>query len=376
MSGYRVAHLASVHRRDDVRIFRKQCGSLAANGYDVTLVVADGRGDEVSEGVAIVDAGRLPGRLNRMFRTSRRVYGKAVSLDADLYHLHEPELLPVGLKLKRSGKKVVFDSHEDVPTQMLAKPYLGLVSRRALAAAYARFERYACRRLDGIVAATPFIRDRFLEIHPRTLDIGNFPAIGELDAGRPWEEKREEVCYVGGISAHRGIREVVRALGLMETGARLNLAGVFSEPGVEAEVKAYPEWKRVNELGFLGRDGVRSAMGRSVAGLVTLFPLPNYVDAQPIKMFEYMSAGIPVIASDFPLWREIVEGNDCGLLVDPLDPKSIAAAIDRLVKDPALARRMGENGRSAVMKRYNWSIEERKLLDFYENVLSGRGGRP
>jgi len=376
MSRFRVAHLGSVHRRDDVRIFRKECRSLAANGYDVTLVVADGRGDERRDGVAIVDAGRLPGRLNRMLRTSRRIYRRAASLDADLYHLHEPELLPVGLKLKRSGKKVVFDSHEDVPTQMLAKPYLGPLSRRALAAAYFLYERYACRRMDGIVAATPFIRDRFLGIHSRALDIRNFPEAGELDAGVPWEEKRAEVCYVGGIFAHRGIRELVRALGLLETGARLNLAGTFSEPDLEAEVKGWPEWGRVNEMGFLDRDGVREAMGRSVAGLVTLLPLPHYMDAQPVKMFEYMSAGIPVIASDFPLWREVVEGNDCGLLVDPLDPGAIAAAIDRLVRDPSLARRMGENGRAAVLKRYNWSVEERKLLDFYEAVLAGRGAAP
>lgn len=368
-----IAHLSSVHPRDDIRIFHKQCRSLAAHGYDVTLIVADELGDECKDGVKIVDVGRLPGRLNRMFKITGRVFDKAVALDADLYHLHEPELIPVGLKLKGLGKKVIFDSHEDVPKQILSKQYLGPVSQRLLSGAFTMYERYACCRLDGIVTATPFIRDKFLGINPRTLDVNNFPLIGELDAAVPWVEKREEVCYVGGIAAIRGIREVVRACGILQTNARLNLAGAFSEPAVEAEVKAYSGWARVNDHGFVDRAGVRNLLGRSLAGLVTFLPLPNHVDAQPNKMFEYMSSGVPVIASDFPLWREIIGGNDCGLCVDPLDPEAIAGAIDRLVKNPDLARRMGENGRAAVLKKYNWSIEEGKLMDFYASILVDRG---
>ncbi|MBE0602483.1 MAG: glycosyltransferase family 4 protein [Deltaproteobacteria bacterium] len=368
--------MTSAHPRDDVRIFHKQCRSFAAHGYEVTLIVADNLGDELRDGVKIVDAGRLPGRLNRMFRTTGRVFEKAVALSADLYLLHDPELIPIGLRLKRMGKKVVFDSHEDVPKQMYSRPYLGPVSQRLLSAAFSLYERFACRRLDGILAATPFIRDKFLEINPRTLDVNNYPFVGELDAAVPWGEKREEVCYVGVITGTRGIREVVRACGCLGTNARLNLAGVFSEPDVEAEVKALPGWSRVSERGFLDRAGVRELLGRSLAGLVTFLPLPNHLDAQPNKMFEYMSAGIPVIASDFPLWRAIIQGNDCGLLVDPLDPKAIAGAIDRLVENPGLARRMGENGRAAVLEKYNWSTEEGKLLDFIAGILADRGGRP
>ena len=131
-----------------------------------------------------------------------------------------------------------------------------------------------------------------------------------------------------------------------------------------------PGWQRVNALGFLDRAGVRDVLGRSMAGLVTFHPAPNHIDAQPNKMFEYMSAGIPVIASDFPLWREIIAGNDCGLLVDPVNPAAIAEAIDTRVNNPDMAQRMGENGRRAVEARYNWGIEEQKLLAFYEQILT------
>ena len=347
------------------------CSSLAAHGYEVSLVVADGLGDERKNGVRIVDVGAKSGRrLARMTKTVRRVFEWAKALDADLYHLHDPELIPIGLKLKRLGKRVIFDSHEDVPKQLLGKPYLNPLLLRMLSGAFGVFERYACPRFDGIIAATPFIRDKFLTINPLSVDINNFPMIGELDAAMPWTDKRDEVCYVGGIAGIRGIREVVRGCEFLQTTARLNLAGRFSEPAVGTEVKSYPGWARVKEIGFVDRVGVRTVLGRSVAGLVTFHPLPNHIDAQPNKMFEYMSSGIPVIASNFPLWREIVEGNDCGLCVDPLDPKAIAAAIDFMINNPERAREMGENGKRAVLEKYNWGVEEAKLLAFYQTILA------
>ncbi|MBQ5946908.1 glycosyltransferase family 4 protein [Massilia sp. ST3] len=361
----KIVHLTSAHPRNDTRIFIKQCRTLAAHGYEVTLVVADGLGDERRDGVTITDVGRLPGRVRRIFGTTRRVRAKALSLDADIYQLHDPELLPVGLALKRRGKKVIFDSHEDVPRQLLSKPYLGPLSARLLSVAFSLVERYACARFDGIIAATPFIRDKFLRIHPVTDDVNNFPLVGELDSAMPWEGKRAEVCYVGGIGEIRGIRELVGAGRYLQSPARINLVGKFSEAQVEAEVRADPGWERVNASGFLDRAGVRQVMERSLAGIVTFHRLPNHLDSHPTKMFEYMSAGIPVIASDFPLWRDIIEGNGCGLCVDPADLKAIAAAIDYLVANPQAARAMGERGRQAVLNKYNWTVQANKLTDLY-----------
>jgi glycosyltransferase involved in cell wall biosynthesis len=361
-----VCHLTSAHQRYDVRIFTKECTSLVNAGYSVCLLVADGRGDETKNGVSIEDIGHSPkSRFKRIATASHSFFKKCLEVDADLYHLHDPELIPCGLKLKRIGKKVVYDIHEDVPRQLLSKPYLIPAALRTLAFIFECYENHAIAHFDSLIAATSQIRSRFEKLHPLVVDINNYPILNEFsqDASQPWSGKKRQVCYVGGLSLIRGLNEMIEAARLITDGTIL-LAGNF-ESQTLLERFNHHRLQNLKYIGFVDRHQVAQIMKESMAGLALFHPAPNHLHAQPNKLFEYMSAGIPVIASAFPSWDSLIRGMDCGILVDPQNPSEIARAIEWIFSNPVKAESKGCNARRAVEQKYNWRSEEKKLVETY-----------
>lgn len=361
----KVCILTSVHSPFDTRIFYKEAKSLIRAGYDVTLVAQKDK-EEVVDRVKIINLPKPKNRIERMTKTTLDVYLKAIKVDADIYHFHDPELIPIGLLLKLHGKCVIYDVHEDVPMQNLSKRYIPAVFRKPISIIIGTLETFSARCFDGVITATPFINDRFLQMGAYAINVNNYPIISELYlADSRWEDKEKAVCYIGGITEIRGASEMVKAIG--KTRYRLILAGDF-EIGLIDRLKWITGWQQVQVLGYIDRDGVRTVISSARGGLVVLHPSVNYLDALPVKMFEYMAAGIPVIASNFPLWRKIVEVNKCGICVDPLNPEDIAEAINWIIEHPSEARGMGKNGRRAVEEMYNWGIEEKKLLQLYDVI--------
>ncbi|MBF9038834.1 glycosyltransferase [Rhodobacterales bacterium LSUCC0246] len=370
-----VIHLSSVHERCDVRIFVKECAALLSAGYSVSLMVADGMGAEVSNGIRIYDVGKPKSRLDRVFISSFKLFLKSLNSDASVIHLHDPELLPFGLLLKLFGKKVIFDAHEDVVLQLLNKPYLGQIQRRVLSILYKFVEFFICKHLSGIVAATPAIATKFEKLNPNVVTVCNYPSLTEFLAIRSSERVSNIVCYVGGISQVRGMSGVLDALGLTQSNAVLYLAGACLEPDFKIEIENNKAWHKVTYFGTVDRAGVVSIYERASLGLVTLLPIPNYLEALPVKMFEYMAAGLPVIASNFPLWKRLISDTKCGICVDPEKPQEIADAVDYLLSNPVEAQAMGKNGRKAVVDLYNWDNERPKLIAMYDS-LTAESNRP
>lgn len=303
----KVIHLTSVHPPFDTRIFYKECRTLVQTGYDVVLAVPHDR-NEVVDGVRIRAVPKPKNRLERMTKTVWQVYKAALSENADIYHFHDPELIPVGIVLKLKGIKVIYDVHEDVPKQILTKYWIPSFLRHIASVGALLFEKIGSKFFDGIVAPTPTIARKFPS--DITVAVQNFPMLNELVTANamPYSNRPNDIVYVGGITAIRGIRELVKAIGLLpETlGARLCLAGSFGPAELYNEVCAMPGWKRAKFLGWQTREQVAALLGKVRVGFVLFQPTPNHCDAQPNELFEYMSVGIPVIASDFSLWRKIL----------------------------------------------------------------------
>jgi glycosyltransferase involved in cell wall biosynthesis len=366
----KICVLTSAHPVFDVRIFHKECKSLARAGYDVTLVAAHEESLRV-EGVAIKAVAPAKGRFERWFKTTTAVYRAAVAVDADVYHFHDPELIPVGLLLRARRKRVIYDLHEDLPQTVPYKPYVPKWMQRPLSRVLAMVESLAVGRFSGLVAASPEIAARFAG-HANVCVVQNYPLREEfpVEVGET-SGPSDYVVYVGlRITRARGAVEMVRAMELLRgpDPIRLRLAGTIEPADLMRELETLAGWRSTEYIGSLGRAGVSELVRNAIAGLVVLHPEPNYVNSHPVKLFEYMCAGIPVIASDFPVFRGIIEQARCGILVDPRSPKEIAEAIEFLRAHPEEARAMGARGRLAVNSRYNWEHEEQALLGMYNRM--------
>lgn len=356
-----ICQITTVHPRYDVRIYKKVCLSLVSD-YHVNLIVADGIGDEVINNVNIIDIGlRYSSRIKRMLFTTRSVYRKAMELNCGVFHFHDPEFLFYGLKLARKGKMVIYDVHEDLPKQTLSKDYLNPVWRIIVAQMIKMVENYISSRLYAVITVTPFINERFRKLNKRSININNYPFI--LSVNTIQYKNRSGLCYVGSISRIRGIKEIVRSLENIDT--FLNLAGDFESEEFKKELFNEINWTKVKYYGTVSSERVLEILKTSQIGLVTYLPEPNHIEAQPNKMFEYMASSLPMIASDFPLWKEIVEDNNCGICVNPNNPEDISNAINYLLMNQDIAEAMGKNGVEAVNKKYNWESEKQKLLTLY-----------
>jgi glycosyltransferase involved in cell wall biosynthesis len=367
MKRIHVVQLTSVHSAYDVRIF-KQCRSLADAGYQVTLI-APHSCDELTDGVQIRGVSVVEGRFQRMTRTVPRIYREAVRQCADIYHFHDPELIPVGLLLKARGKKVIYDAHEAYPQKILCKPWIPVTFRPLVSRLFAVIERIASVLLDHVIVADRWTAATLPGRHITV--VANYPVLSSIQGIR---SKRKSVpdkyglIYAGGLGDDRGLQvmlEIARLL--LDRDVELHLLGDFESPEDERHIR---ELRNVRYFGFQSLETVYDRMRSADIGLVLLQPVPAYLYAgeNALKLFEYMFCGLPVIASNFPNLRQIVKDTRCGLCVDPKRPDQAARAILHLLRRPKLREQLGENGRNAVLKLYNWEEEEKKLLNVYRNV--------
>ena len=370
----RICILTSVHPALDVRIFQKQAKTLAQTGYDVNIIAQHNK-NEIVDGVKIIGLPKPRNRFDRMIRKNFGILKLALKQKADIYHFHDPELIPIGIVLKLLSKKVIYDVHEDLPEQILSKYYIPPWQRKSLAVFFKLIEQLASKTFNYIITATDNIQEKF-NTSEKTVAIRNFPLFDSkksIDAHDKDSSNNVKMIYAGGLTEIRGITQTVQALEYMNNNVELILLGEFWPKEYGAEVKKMKGFEKVRYLGKVPFEEVPDYYSSADIGIVCFLPERNHLKAMPNKIFEYMAAGIPVIASNFPLWREIVEVNECGICVDPLNPKEITKAIQFIIEHPAEAEQMGKNGFRAVEEKYNWRIEEEKLIRVYEKLMNATG---
>ena len=366
---FKVTHLTSVHTRSDIRIFHKECISLKDAGYDVSLVVADGLGFGTVRGVAIHDVGAPVGRIGRMLKSTNLIYQKAVALDSDVYHFHDPELIPVGVKLKKLGKKVIFDIHEDVPTQLLHKKYIYKPLRPVLSVLFRAYQRFACSRFDSLIVPQPTMMLNYQKI-ARTVLVENFSFV---NSHQPVRLSLDNICifHGGAITADRGLFNMLCLAQQLREGDKFYLAGKI-EVGLLAQAEQHPGWQKITYLGVIPVEEVSKYYSISNLGVILYNNVDQYNLSYAIKLFEYMSYGIPVLMPDFGEWIDFNQENNCGLNVKVDDEQSLLQALDYIRCNAAVHLDMGRNGYVAVRDNYNWTVAESKLINLYKELLSAQ----
>lgn len=367
-----ICHMTVAHEATDIRIFEKECSSLKKRGFDVSII-APNVTDQILLGIHIYGV-RLPmNPITRLLWGAKRIYRKALELDADIYHFHDIELFYYGIKLKKRGKKVIFDSHEDWLEYAKEVRWLPKCVRygvsKFLEKVYTKYLSY----FDAVITVTPHIVDSLKRFSNRVYMVTNYPSKEILNVDILLEDylMRQAACYTGTIYKQSNQGNIVKVVN--ELDIRYLLVG-----GINDSLKVELENLNINnKMEYHPRmpsNKLKEIYSQSWVGLVIYDYSPNDGYRQGSlgvnKIFEYMAAGLPIICTDFEVWtRCIIEKYDCGVTVKPGDYQGLKNAFKFLMTHKDLAYQMGQNGQMAFRKEFNWEEEEKILLDIYKNIM-------
>lgn len=364
-----IVHVSSAHPWVDNRVHLREATAAACAGYRVRLIAVDADLDAPPSPVEVVRIPKRP-RFRRVIASSVQVLVLALRSRAPLVHLHDPELIWTIPVLRAAGRKVVYDAHEDLPDQIWGKDYLTPLQRAVFAPLSHVLLRIA-GTADHIVTATTWTGRRFPATRRST--IRNYPtARPQDDAQVALEARPAVVAHVGLLSRDRGV-DVVASVAddpSFPSGWLIEMVGPI-DPGTDARrLCAASAGGALRHQGVVGPTAARDLLLSARIGLVPFLRTPATDQILPTKLFEYLAAGLAVIATDVPLWRRLLEGADCVTFVPGDDPAAIARAIRRYAEDPELLRRHGAAARAAATG-FRWEPEAERLVIVYDELLPG-----
>lgn len=366
----KVCHISSAHPAEDARIYLKQCRSLAKHFETYLAIPHDG--DVVKDGVNIVGLKKYPSRLKRFIIAPFKAMKRALSTKSEIYQLHDPELIFIGFLLKLMGKKVIMDYHELVYDQLKDKAYLGSFSKHIIRSVYLFLERRVVANFDAILLAEDSYIKHFEKHHSKYKSkfhfIRNYPITALIQAQEqiPLTDEKFKLFYVGSISHVRGLKEITQAVNQIDEDVSLYIIGKWGSQNYLNEVKAEDKKGRLNLIDFVPPTEVYGYLRNADLGMCVLYPIDNYLESLPVKSYEYMSLGIPMVMSNFPLWME--KYADSAVFIDPLNVDAIAKTLTEALKDKARLKEMGLKGKADVEANYSWENEAQTLVNLYRSL--------
>lgn len=365
-----------VHRPLDVRIFHKQARTLAEHGWEVTLIAPGETAEQIVEGVRVLGLPRLR-RWQRLLNWLRALR-LALRMGADIYHVHDPELLLLAPALRVFTRKpIIYDVHEDYRLSILEKPWIPKPLRPFAGKVFNCLEMLLVRAVNVVVYVTPPIGQRYTGVARQCVQVANFAMCSQYQEEPTQERTPGLVIAVGGMTPIRGYDALLDAFKLvLETHAEAKLLLVGT---ADSEDYGRQLQERAHSLGiedrveFAGRlpfPEVRNALASASVAVLPYIPVSAHRVAYPTKLFEYMAAGVPCVASDLPLCKEIIEGARCGLVVSGGEPQALADGLLHLLKNPEAAREMGKRGRQAFLFQYTWEGEGKRLVELYDKLVA------
>jgi|688.fasta_scaffold178161_2 glycosyltransferase involved in cell wall biosynthesis len=369
----KICILISGYPRDNARVFHRQAKSLLSFGFNVSILTNDGGIEENVEGIDIYCTEFWSSRLKILLFAKKQFLTKSFHINADVYFIHSPELLSLGLLLKAKGKKVVYDAHEDLPRHILEKEWLPRFSRLPISFFSNIYLNFVFERIDALISPHNHIVERYKSINRNCILITNFSKTSSdfnFDLSE-YLSRHKIICYSGTAYFHSNQIQILDSINDFED-VIYNIAGTIPEK-LYLDMQGHTAFSKVNFFGLIGYDRMKDFYQKARIGLVIIdyrLNLGSKMGTFAVnKMFEYMESGLPIVCSDYDLWIQVIEKYNCGLYVKPGNVFEIKKAINFLLENPALAYEMGQNGIKAVHGEYNWNNEEIKMKDLFVRFI-------
>ena len=382
----RICHISTVHPLHDPRIFYLECWSQVQAGHEVTYLVQSDHDDYQLNGVRIRSVGKkaaITAGLRLKQRLSRFVNALKISrsINADVYHIHDPELIPLAVWLRlRTGAVVIFDAHEDDVAYIRQKTYLHRLLKPILLLAMQINVRLAARGLSAIVVCDAGVEALYHRHYgaKHVVIAHNFPRLDvfTLPTNVPPTDKQYDLVYHGSIPRYHleiafNVADILKQRGVKARWLFFGNCPYLDWAQREIERRGLKEYVTIDH-GWIQYDQVVPRLKTTRIGFIPLPDLPKFQTNIPSKLFEFMALEMPTILSDLPPSRPFVGDGTCAIMVKADDYEAYADAITRLLDDPALCQQMGAVARARIERDYHWEKEAVEILKLYERLIEAR----